>query len=934
MLTLILRSSVVLGFVTCLPSVYLALRRGLVGVALVDTVGMSVIVALYLLDRLPFRIRALATCAVYYAVAVVLLIFVGSIGQNYLLGVSIIATLLLGMRVGLGSALLSSFTLFGVGAFGFRASEIVLPDRNHNSTDWAVIALNFALIDVLLTLAVGLVLRAVSQALEREVGGALALDRERTLLRTLIDALPDVIFTQDTHGRVVNCNSAALALFGLQTESQAAGKTAFDLLDRREEAEGHHADDQLVMANRRILSHEVKGLDRKGNAVWSLIIKVPLFDSAGEIAGLVGITRDITDRRQAETERDRALTELQRQIERLRLITDLVPHGIFAKDASGRHIFANPALAELAGLPVEEILGKDDFDLVADKVQAEAYRADDLAVIRSGSKMIISEEPRTDLSGRTRFLQTIKIPYTLGETGERAVLGVCMDITERKRSESRFRRLVDSNVQGVFFWNTGGRITGANDAFLRMVGYSRADLDAGRINWAKMTPKEWREQDQRALKELAATGVCETFEKEFFRQDGSRVPIFIGPATFEDNPDEGFCFVLDLSEYKKLELQFLRTQRMESIGTLAGGIAHDLNNILAPIMMSIEMLKQLTNDETAHEILKSIEVSATRGADIVRQVLTFARGVEGSKVQVRPGHLLRELEKIIKDTFPKDILLRFHVPDVISTILGDPTQLQQIFLNLCVNARDAMPDGGTLAIGAEDLILDEKRSALNAEAKPGRYVKVSVTDSGQGIPREIVDKIFEPFFTTKEMNKGTGLGLSTVLAIVKSHGGIVDVRSELGKGSTFDVYLPAMETPSETLREQTREVSPPRGSGETILVVDDEASILSVSRQTLLGFGYRVLTATNGAEAIATYVKRRSEIAVVLTDMMMPIMDGSALIQALLQINPEIKILRTSGVSTSWKGRSPSEAGVRHFLTKPYTATALLDALREILEDT
>jgi nitrogen-specific signal transduction histidine kinase/ActR/RegA family two-component response regulator len=389
----------------------------------------------------------------------------------------------------------------------------------------------------------------------------------------------------------------------------------------------------------------------------------------------------------------------------------------------------------------------------------------------------------------------------------------------------------------------------------------------------------------------------------------------------------------DITEKKKIEAQFMRAQRMESIGTLAGGVAHDLNNILTPIMLSIEILKDLSTGPEAKNILQTLEVSAKRGADIVRQVLSFARGLEGQRIEVQPKHLLKDLESIIKDTFPKDIRLQFSVPNEIWTILGDPTQVHQILLNLCVNARDAMPNGGTLTVGVENCVLDEQYAAMNIQAKPGRYVKISVTDSGTGIPPDLIDKIFEPFFTTKALNKGTGLGLSTVMAIVKSHDGIVNVYSEPGKGTTFKVYLPAMETSSEVRKEQSEAANLPRGNGETVLVVDDEASILTITSQTLQAFGYRVVTAMDGADALSVYVQHRNEIAVVLTDMMMPVLDGPATIQALMRINPTVKIIAASGLNTNGGEAKPAGAGVKHFLTKPYTAGTLLKAMRAILDE-
>jgi PAS domain S-box-containing protein len=727
-------------------------------------------------------------------------------------------------------------------------------------------------------------------------------------------------------GRFLQTNAAYRDMLGYTEEEMRALNFA-SLTHPDDVVHNLELRDSVLAGERDHFVMEKRYLKKGGDIVWARVGVSATRAPGGDITTLMVISEDITERK-------RTVDALRHSEERLRLITNLVPLGIFAKDASGRHIFANPALAEFAGLSVDEILGKDDFDLVTDRAQAETYRANDLAVIQSGSKMVILEEPRTDLSGRTRLLRTIKIPFTVAQTGEPAVLGVCSDITEQKRTEARFRRLVDSNVQGVFFWNTNGAATGANDAFLRMVGYTREDLDAGRIRWVDMTPPELVDQDQRALRELAEKGVCEPYEKEFIRRDGSRVPIFIGPAMFEDNRDEGFCFVLDLSERKKLEQQFLRAQRVESIGTLAGGIAHDLNNILAPIMLSVGLLKSESDTPKIRAILKVVADSAQRGADIVGQVLSFARGLEGRRAAVKPSLLFKELENIIKDTFPKDIQISFSVPPDAWTLFGDPTQMHQILLNLCLNARDAMPDGGTLSISAENQILDEHDARLNnrPKAKAGRYVCISVTDSGTGISREIIHRIFEPFFTTKQINKGTGLGLSTVMAIVKSHEGIANVHSEPGKGTTFNIHLPAMEF-SAGQPNQTPQIGVPRGNGETILVVDDETSILAITAQTLEHFGYRVLSASDGAEAVAIYADKKHEIALVLTDMMMPIMGGPSLVSVLLRINPAIRIIRSSGLSSDGDGKRSSEAEVKHFLTKPYTAETLIKTIRAVLDE-
>jgi CheY-like chemotaxis protein len=268
------------------------------------------------------------------------------------------------------------------------------------------------------------------------------------------------------------------------------------------------------------------------------------------------------------------------------------------------------------------------------------------------------------------------------------------------------------------------------------------------------------------------------------------------------------------------------------------------------------------------------------------------------------------------------------------TIMGDPTQVHQILLNLCVNARDAMPTGGTLTVGVQNTTLDEHYVAMNPQAKAGRFVRISVVDTGTGIPQKIIDKIFEPFFTTKGINKGTGLGLSTVMAIVKSHEGIINVYSEHGKGTTFNVYLPAVELSSAARTKESQKFNLSRGNGETIMVVDDEASIRTITKQTLQAFGYRVLTANDGAEAVALYAEKKNEIAAVLTDMMMPVMNGSNVIRVLSRINPAIKIVAASGLAVNGSWDSAPGLNIKHFLTKPYTAEALLKIIHTVLEET
>jgi two-component system cell cycle sensor histidine kinase/response regulator CckA len=386
----------------------------------------------------------------------------------------------------------------------------------------------------------------------------------------------------------------------------------------------------------------------------------------------------------------------------------------------------------------------------------------------------------------------------------------------------------------------------------------------------------------------------------------------------------------DITESKKLEQQFLRNQRMESIGTLAGGIAHDLNNALAPILMSAQLLRMRFDDSDMHKTLDVLEASAQRGADMVKQVLTFARGIEGSHGTVQLKHLIRDMVTMAKQTFPKAIQIREKVSKDIWPINGDATQLHQVLLNLCVNARDAMPEGGALTIAAENIQLDEHSARVHMEARPGPYTVLSVIDTGTGMPPHVQERIFDPFFTTKEAGKGTGLGLSTVRSIVKNHNGFLTLETAEHKGTHFKVYLPALASVSAAQAAAARPTLP-SGNGEWVLVVDDEALIRDIARQMLQTFGYHVLVASNGAEAVATCATHVGKIRVMVTDLSMPIMDGTAAIAAVRIIDPNIKVIVASGSWVESKTKDSEASTVRAVLVKPYTPETLLTTIHRVL---
>ena len=512
--------------------------------------------------------------------------------------------------------------------------------------------------------------------------------------------------------------------------------------------------------------------------------------------------------------------------------------------------------------------------------------------------------------------------------------------------------VLESAACGIVSMNTKGLIATFNCGAEKLTGYSRQEVVGS------LTPELFHEapEMERMAADLsretgmavapgfdvyvgyASCGIIRERECTYVRKDGSRVAVSLSMTGMLDDDGEitGYLgIVTDITEKKKLEQQFLRAQRIESVGTLAGGIAHDLNNVLTPILMSIELLRLTNTNARTLSILAGIEGSAKRGADLVRQILTFARGVEGKRTELRAGPLIKDIQNFVQDTFPKNIGCVSSLPDDLPSFLGDATQLHQILLNLCVNARDAMPDGGTLAITAGCVVLDEAAAAVQMDAKPGPYVTLSVSDTGTGIPPAVLDKIFDPFFTTKEIGKGTGLGLSTVLSITKSHGGFITVSSEPEQETTFTICLPAVPNTGGCTKPPSAEEPPmPLGKGELILIVDDEEAIRTATRQTLEALDYRTLVAANGAEAVALYTQHEKEIAVVLTDMMMPVMDGPATIQMLQRINPDVKIIAASGVAHLGGPAKVAEMGVRHFLSKPYTAQTVMTTLHLVIYET
>jgi len=509
------------------------------------------------------------------------------------------------------------------------------------------------------------------------------------------------------------------------------------------------------------------------------------------------------------------------------------------------------------------------------------------------------------------------------------------ELTERKQAEQKIREqaaLLDVATDAIFvrdleknilFWNKGAE---------RLYGW-KAEEAIGKNANQLLYQETFSQQLKEAQLTLAHKGEWQG-ELHQLTKDGKQIIVESRWTLVRDEQEKPKSILVvntDITEKKLLEAQFLRAQRLESIGTLASGIAHDLNNILAPILMTAQLLETQLHDQRSQRLLPILVTNAKRGAALVKQVLSFARGVEGTCTVLQIKHLVTEIRQIVKQTFPKSIEFYTDIPSNLWTVSGDATQLHQVLMNLCVNARDAMLNGGTLKICAKNLFIDEHYARMHLEAKVGPYIVITVADTGTGIPPEIVERIFEPFFTTKELGKGTGLGLSTVIGIIKSHGGFITVYSEMGRGTEFKVYLPAVEA-MEALEVADGELLP-LGHGELILVVDDEAAIREITKTSLETYNYKAITASDGIEAIALYAEHRDQISVVLTDMLMPSMDGATTIRTLQKINPNVKIIAVSGLASTDKQTAATSAGVKMFLSKPYTAKELLTTINRVLNN-
>lgn len=633
-----------------------------------------------------------------------------------------------------------------------------------------------------------------------------------------------------------------------------------------------------------------------------------------------GFVHDVTERKRSEE-------NLRQSEARFRALFLHSPVAYHSLDAEGRFLNVNERLCELVGFSREELIGKSfdtvwpiefrtSFDSFLSGFLSSGQTCQELTILRrDGTRMEARIEGHVQRSDSAEFVQTHCVLY---------------DITEQKKAEHGLRlqsAALAAAANAIVITDPSGRVEWCNPAFLHMSGYSEDEVKGHYLGEMVRSGQQSR-GFYRQMWDAILAGQPWHGELTNRRKDGSQYPeqMSITPLISVHRKITHFIAIKqDISEQKRLEALLLRTQRLESIGRLASGIAHDLNNVLTPMLMAPLMLRSVVDDPTALQVVDSIESSARRGAAIIKQLLTFSRGLPGERIPVRLRPLAKEMLKLLEQTFPKNITLTTRFARDVWPVFGDPTQLHQVLMNLCVNARDAMPHGGTLTIALENTTLHEQAARVHG-VRAGSYSVMEVGDTGIGISSDDLDRIYDPFFTTKPLGEGTGLGLSTALGIVKSHHGVILVDSVLHKGTTFRVLLPAYESNTSPTQVGPSAEVLPVGSGQQILVVDDEELTRQMIHQILEQHGYHVLLAQSGGDALAT-IRNHPDLRLILTDVMMPGMDGVSMIRQLRSTSHSAKVLIMTGLHSQPDVLElVNRYGVQQ-LDKPFTAKSLLQAV-------
>jgi PAS domain S-box-containing protein len=791
-------------------------------------------------------------------------------------------------------------------------------------------------------------------------------EAERLRYQNLFEFAPNGYLVTDALGIIQQANHGAASLLSVR-QDHLVGKPLVVFIAEEDRS-------QFVSRLKKLHEFqewEMNFRSRKG-LLFSASVRVnSMVDNEGKRTGCLWSISDISDRRKLEAalrqdsdvlevrvkertaelviankrlqeeiiERENIQASLQESEARLTLALEAGNIGIWDWHIQTNETLWSPTMGLMYGLPLNSSCPSiEDF---LNLIYPEDRQHFQNCVSHSLEKKVdfVCEHRIVDCDGILHWLSSRGKVYCNENDQPIRMIGTTIDISERKQTQQQIYEqaaLLDIATDAIFVRDFQAQIVFWNQGAERIYGWERQEV-LGKNPKDIFYDSTSHEQEIIALKTVVTSG---SWEGELRKRTQSNQLIIVQSRwtlmlDTDGQPKSILTVDTDITKNKQREEQSLRAQRMESIGTLAGGIAHDINNILTPILASAQLLKSSRLSEEKHkdrrqQMLTIIENNAKHGAELVKQLLSFAKGVEGKQTIVQINDLISDIIYLVSQTFSKSITFSKHIHPKLWTVLADKTQLHQVLINLVVNAADAMPDGGCLSVSTENLYLDEEMIQINHHATVGNYIVITVRDTGTGMSPEILERIFEPFFTTKDFGKGTGLGLSTVLGIIKSHKGFINVESQIGLGSVFQIFLPSVNQEVSPLEPDHQEIS--QGQGELILVVDDEAHIREVTTTILEAYNYQVLTAKNGVEAINTYNQYRDQIRVVLMDIMMPGMNGNSAICKLKEINPQVLIIACSGCNIENMLEPNNESQVTAILSKPYTNEELLEKLNFVLK--
>jgi PAS domain S-box-containing protein len=756
-----------------------------------------------------------------------------------------------------------------------------------------------------------------------------SLAAERKLLRGLIDNLPDRIYVKDRHCHYLVDNIAHTQFLGASTPDEAVGKSIADFVSPARAEQYDAVDRRVIESGQPLLNIEEIVTQSDGTRRWSLTTKVPLHDADGKVIGIVGISHDITKRKETEL-----FVAQQRSL--LDALMDNIPDMIYFKDTASRFTQINRAQVNRFGLSdPAQLVGKTDFDYFSEECASQTF-ADEQEIMRSGQPIIAKEEKETWLDGRETWVSTTKMPLRDGQGRIIGTFGISRDITDHRRAEEQLRvqlSALQAAANAIFIMDAQEQILWANAAFTAMTGYTLEEAIGRRPVFL--------------VEETTTTDILANIQKTIMqgevwhgelmnrRKNGMEFPgdLTITPVRDEYGVLTHFVGIMqDISEQHHLQEQLLHSQKMEAVGRLAGGVAHDFNNILTAVLGYSELLLQrFPPSDPIHHHAEEIRKSAERAASLTQQLLAFSRRQPIQPRVLNLNELVADLNKMLRRVVGENIRMVTVCSPDLGHVRADDGQLQQIIMNLVVNARDAMPDGGALTIQTANVQLDKMYVRSYPDVAPGDYVMLAISDTGMGMMPKVKEHLFEPFFTTKGVGGGTGLGLATCYGIVKQSGGHINVYSEPGQGTVFRIYLPRVMATVETAPRHSPPVEIPRGT-ETIFVVEDEPEVRALAVLVLRELGYDVLEAPNGEQALQLVGADQKPLHLLVTDVVMPRMGGWRLAEALASQHPETRVLFISGYpdeNIAHHGTLPMNIA---FLAKPFTPSALARRVREVLD--